>query len=404
VRFPLFIARRYLLAKKSHNLINVISLISFAATAIVSLAMIVILSAFNGLEGLVMTMYNSFSADIRIVPEKGKVFEAPAGWKEKIMAVDGVASYWEILEDNALFRYQAAQHIGRVKGVDAAYIRASGLDSMLYKGQTKYYQDGGFDALLGGGVDFYLNYNLDDEVNPIAIYAPDRKAKPGPGIMSAFHSVYARGSGLFSIQADIDNRFVVIPLKKARELFDYPQELSYIELGLKPGNRTREIKNDISEIVGAGFKVEDRREQQAFLYRVMRSEKWAIFLILSFILLIAAFNLVGAVTMLIIDKRKDSEVFRSLGAEQSSIRRIFLSEGMMIALGGTFLGLALGLIVVLLQQEFGLVRMGGSNMVVDYYPVRLKFSDFLSVSAMVAGIGILASWLSTRLSLGQRNS
>lgn len=397
MRFPLFIARRYLIAKKSHNLINIIAFISFIATAAVSLAMIVILSAFNGLEGLVMTMYNSFSSDIRISPEKGKVFTPTFRSREELKAIPGVVHVWDVLEDNALFRYQSMQHIGKIKGVEDGYVDATGLDSMIFRGTGNLKDSFGTYGIIGAGVDYYLSYTLDDELNTIAIYTPDRKAKPGPSTMSAFRTEYIHGSGIFSVQPELDNRFIIVPISLARSLLDYPSEVSYLELGLEPGVSLRSVKSEISKVIGPGFKVEDRREQQAFLYKVMRSEKWAIFLILSFILLIAAFNLVGSVTMLILDKRDDIQVLKSMGAENRSVRRIFLSEGMMIALVGTTLGLILGFIIVLLQKEFGLISMGtGTTFVVEAYPVKLKAIDFLNVLIMVAGIGALASWLPVR--------
>ena len=394
MRFPLFIARRYLIARKSHNLINLIAGISLLATAAVSMAMVIILSAFNGLEGLVLSMFNTFSPELRITAVEGKVFLPDSTWQGRMEGIEGVALYTEVLEDNALFRYKSRQHIGRIKGVEQDYIDAIGLEESVYQGQAVLADSSGQYALLGSGVDYQLSFSLNDENSALAIYVPDRKARPSAlrGASGYFRSSLIRGAGIFSIQPEIDNRYVLVPMSLARELLERDKEVSAIEILLRDDASMKRVQEEVATIAGPGFKVENRYQQQAFLYKVMRSEKWAIFLILSFILLIAAFNLIGSVTMLMLDKRQDIEVMRSMGATQNRIRRIFLNEGLLITLSGTLGGILLGILIVILQQQFGLVKLsGGTSFIVEAYPVKLKLIDLVFVSLTVAGIGTLAS-------------
>lgn len=394
LRFPFFIARRYLISRKSHNLINLIAGISLLATAAVSMAMIIILSAFNGLEGLVVSMFSNFSPDLRITAVEGKAFDPDTTWEAQMKAIPGLAYYTGVLEDNALFKYKSQQHIGRLKGIDEDYLRASGLDESIFQGDAILSDSTGSFAIVGSGVDYKLSYSLTDEVNLISVYVPDRMARPGINPAGYFKSRYLRGSGVFSIQPEIDSRYILVPMSIARDLFDRPTGVSAIEILLNDDAPLRQVQSALKEITGPGFRVETRYQQQAFLYKVMRSEKWAIFLILSFILLIAAFNLIGSVTMLILDKRKDMEVLKSMGAGQADIRRIFIYEGLLIAMAGTLGGILLGILIVILQQQFGLVRLsGGSSFIVEYYPVKLKLMDIALVLLTVAGIGSLASWL-----------
>jgi lipoprotein-releasing system permease protein len=397
--FPLFIAKRYLLAKKSHNIINIISIISVVGVMVGTGALIIVLSVFNGFEGLVKSLYSSFDPELKVSASEGKVFTVSGEQLGKIRQLPGIAYVSQTLEENALARFGEKQYIVMMKGVDEDFTKMTPLEGYLLNGKyiigdvRKPY------AVIGAGVAYYLGIYPQDFAVPMSLYVPKRTKKTLSGLPDqTFNAQGVNVAGVFTIQQEFDLSYVLVPIGLARELLEYDREASAIEISLKPGASLDQARQGISEILGPGFDMKDRYQQQATLYRVMKSEKWAVFFILTFILIIAAFNMIGSLSMLIIDKKKDIAVLWSLGADKPMIKKIFFTEGLMISLFGGLLGLLLGGLIALAQQYFGLIKLGGGEgtYIVDAYPVKVHLMDFISVLATVLLIGALTTWYPVR--------
>ena len=363
-----------------------------------TMALIVVLSVFNGFESLVASLYNSFNPDIKITAKMGKTFNANDVSKDKILELPGVAFITDVVEENALLKHGNRQYIARMKGVSSEYEQMTAIDSMIIDGEYILEQGDRAFGVFGAGVSYHLGVVPNLFTDPVQIYVPSRSADFKPGLDQDFNKGNVSPAGVFSIQQDFDESIVLVPIWFARDLMEYTTEVTSLEVGLADGARLDEVKASIRDICGAGYEVKDRFEQEELLYKIMNSEKWAIFLILAFILMIATFNVIGSLSMLIIDKQKDIAVLHSLGASHAMIRRIFMLEGLLISLGGAVTGLILGGIISWVQQEFGLLKLGPADgsYVIDTYPVLLKGMDFLYVFATVFIIGYLAAWLPAR--------
>lgn len=389
-----YIAKRYLVSKKSHNIINIISIISVVGVTVGTMALIIVLSVFNGFETLVKSLFNTFDPDLKITLVEGKTFLPDELAKNDIKNIPGLIRYTEVLEETALLKYQNRQALVTVKGVSEDFETFSGLDTMIIQGDLLL-QNGNLNyMILGYGVAYTLGANLNDYLNPIMVYAPRRSGFIGSLPEQAFTNRTIFPSGIFSIQQDFDIRYVIVPLRFARNLFGFDNEITAIEIGLHPGVRTEKVKEEIRQIAGNRFHVKDRYEQQELLYKIMKSEKLAIFLILGFILFIATFNIIGTLSMLILDKRKDIAVLHSMGASETLIKRIFFAEGILISFSGAILGMILGTLICFVQIQFGIVPLnaGGGSFVIDAYPVELQFIDFIYVLLLVLAIGLPAVW------------
>jgi lipoprotein-releasing system permease protein len=391
MRFSLYIARRYLFAKKSRNAINIISGISMLGVGVGAMALVVILSVFNGFDEVVKSLFNSFDPDLRITAVKGKVF-TPDERLKQVKELPGVMYLSEILEENALLKYGERQHIATVKGADESFLKVTGIDSMVYNGEMILKDNNRSYAVVGQGVAYSLQIGL-NFINPLFIYMPKRVgtinlANPD----DAFRRNYLFPSGIFAIEQDYDSKYVIVPIGFMRELLDYTNEVSALELKLNPEFNPKETQKTIAEILGDEFLVQNRAQQNELFYRVMKSEKWAIFLILTFILIIASFNIIGSLSMLIIDKKKDIQSLRNMGASQQLISRIFLMEGWLISIVGSLIGITLGTLISWLQDRYELLKLSGSGtFVIDAYPVQLKLTDVLLVWITVLIIGFLAA-------------
>lgn len=397
MRLPFFIARRYLFAKKSHNIINVISGISAAGIMVGTMALIIVLSVFNGFEHVIVSLFNTFDPDIRITLVEGKTFHAGDIAADKIKQMNGIVRYTDVLEENALLRCNNRQYFATIKGVSPEFQQSSGLDSMLVEGDMVLESKGEPFAIAGRGVAFYLGLNPQDMVHKLEIYVPRRgatAARPD----QAFNSAKLFISGIFAIQDDFDSKYVLLPLGFTRELLDYTDEVSAVELGLKKGIETEQVQKNLQTLVGPKFKVQNRFQQQSTLYSLMKSEKLAVFFILGFILLIASFNVIGSLSMLIIEKKKDINILWSMGADGRLIRRIFLVEGLLVTTLGALTGLILGAIVCWVQQHFGIVKLqvSGGSFLIDSYPVSMQLFDFVMVFLTVFFIGLAAVILPVR--------
>lgn len=396
MNFSFYIAKRYLFAKKSRNVINIISAISVVGVSIGTMALIVILSVFNGFDNLVQSLFNSFDPDIKITLKEGKTFSSAAERIQNLKKLKGVLYMSEIIEENALLKYDDRQYIVTVKGVSDEFINMSGIDSMIIDGEFILKENKNNYAVIGQGVALSLSVGL-NFITPINIYVPKRTQKVSLNPEQAFSRKYIYPSGIFAIQQDFDSRYIIVPIDFARDLLDYSNEVSAIELKLDPVFNKNKIQEEIKKHLGTGYEVKNRFEQQELLYKIMKSEKWAIFLILTFILIIASFNVIGSLTMLIIEKKKDIDTLRSLGTNLSVLRKIFLFEGWMISILGAILGLMTGTIICWIQQHFGLIKIQGSDsFVIDTYPVNIELPDFIYVFLTVLFIGYLAAWYPVR--------
>lgn len=386
-----------MISKKSHNVINIISGISVVGITIGTLALIVILSVFNGFEQLVTSLYSTFNPDLLIESAEGKTIDLTEFPRDQIDSLDGIARYSEVVEENVLLRQGEKQHIANLKGVDESFITAK-LDSSIIDGSFTLKKNTHHFAVVGVGVAIFLDTRISDFPRPISIFAPRKTSGYQLSLATDFNQAQLIPSGIFSIQQEIDAKYIIVDLDFAKELLEYDQEISSVELGLINPDDVHAIQDQLQSILGDKYIVKTRFEQQALLYKVMKSEKLAIFLILSFILIIASFNIVGSLSMLILDKKKDIVVLQSMGASNQLIRKIFLFEGSMISLIGAIAGLFLGFLVCYLQQTFGFVKLGdgSGSFVINSYPVLMQLSDFILVFMIVCLIGILGAWIPVR--------
>lgn len=393
----IYIARRYLFSKKSVNAINMISGISVLGVFVGSAALIIILSVFNGLEKLVLSMYNTFTPEIRIEPAKGKTFNANTGYFKSLSSDGRIGSYTETLEEKALIRYGSAQFIGTVKGVSGDYMHSKDIDTTMLQGSFSLRQNGQYFAVIGSAVQTYLTVNVND-ISLLQIYSPKKGGGNAINPADEFIVRTIKPSGVFEVQKQFDE-MVLVPIEFSRELLGDEQGVSAIEINVKKQRDAEKLHDEISEKLGENYLVKNRRQQDQALYKTLNIEKWAVFLILTFVLIIATFNIIGSLTMLVIDKRKDIAILSSFGADRNLIRNIFFTEGMLIAMIGCVSGMIVGFIFSLLQEKYGFVTMGAASMIADAYPVDIKWRDFVLVFFTVTIISSLASYISSRLSV-----
>jgi len=392
VNLPFYISKRYLVSKKTQNAINIISGISVFGVAVGTMALIVILSVFNGFDELIKSLYSTFDPEIKITLSEGKTFSPSLPAFSEVRNHENVQYFSEVLEENVLLRYGERQYIATMKGVDDEFVNLTGIDTMIVEGEFKLKDKNMPYAVIGQGVAYYLGVGL-TFLNPINIYSIKRTGNISMNPEQAINRKFIFPSGIFSIEQEHNTRYIIVPIFFARDLLGYQDEVTAIELKLQPGVNAELIQNEIIQILGDEFLVQNRNEQNALFYRIMKSEKWAIFFILTFILIIASFNIIGSLTMLILDKKEDIRTLRNLGASDILIRRIFLMEGWMISIVGAISGLLIGSLIAWLQARFGLIKLSGSgSFIIDAYPVVYKFLDVLKVFFTVLFIGFLAAW------------
>lgn len=391
MKLSLFIARRYLFSKKSHNAINVISAISVCGIAIATMAMVTVLSVFNGFGGVVEGLFSAFDPHLKISVIEGKVFNYNTPEFDQLLRLPGILTISESLEENALFKFEDQQVPVRVKGVSEEFRLLTDMDRLMVDGSFRLQEDVVNYATLGAGLAATLGARP-SFVNPIEIYAPRRNVRVNLANPStAFTTGYAQIGGVFTLnQPEVDEQMAILPIALARELFSYENEVTALEINLEPGVSVKKVKKEMQQILGNNFLVEDRYEQQKESYRMLQIEKWVTFLILAFILLIAVFNVVGSLSMLIVEKKADIRSLRHMGASNRLITRIFLYEGWLITFVGIITGMIVGLLLCLLQQHFGLLRLSNvpGAYIIDAYPVIVKFTDLLIVFTVVSLIGL----------------
>ncbi|MDR3236060.1 MAG: ABC transporter permease [Prevotellaceae bacterium] len=394
-RLPFFIARRYLFAGKSHNVINIISMISVFGIAVGTLALVVVLSVYNGFDRLVVSLYHTFDADLRITPVEGKVFSPHTAAFREVQALAGIASYAEVLEENVLLEYRGKQDIVTLKGVDSVFEAATQLHAAMVHGTFALYHGEIEQAVVGRNIANKLRIGI-HLLDPLDIYLPRRNSRISlTNPMASLKNDYLYPAGIFAVEQSFDSKYVFVPLAFVRRLADYTDEASAIELQLQDGTDALRMAKQIRQLLGGAFEVKDRYQQNEAVYAMMRSEKAMIYAILMFIIVIISCNVLGSLTMLIIEKKDDVRTLQSMGAGSRLISRIFLLEGWMISLTGVAAGVAGGLLVCFLQQQFGFVSLPG-NFLVDAYPVVVMWTDVLWVSLSVAAIGFAAALLPVR--------
>ena len=384
-----------MISKKSQNVINIISWISVSGIAVGTMALIIVLSAFNGLETLVENLYASFDPDLKITVVDGKTFETKDFPKNKILAIEEVAFYNSALEEVALIKYQDKQTVATIKGVESIFYLMSGMDSMIIEGKIQHNSENKNNIIMGWGIADQLSLFISQSVYQVSIIVPKRGTKKGLSPGSEFNRKTANATGIYSVNPDFDSKYIVADLGFVQKLLKHKGRLSSVELNLKKGADWEKVKQKVQQVVGDKYKVQTRFEMNELIFKTNKTEKWITFLILSFILVIASFNIIGSLTMLIIDKQKDVWILKTMGANNKVIRRIFFVEGMLINFLGAFIGMFLGGLICWAQTKFGLLQLEHS--VIDFYPVELNLLDFVNVSIIVIIIGLIASWYPVRI-------
>jgi lipoprotein-releasing system permease protein len=386
----LFIARRHLFSKKSRGIINIIAMISTLVVAFVTAAMIVVLSAFNGIDDLVKNLFSNFDTPLTITPKDGRFFSDSLLTDAQLLNVNGIKGISRVIEEDAWFNYADRNAVATIKGVDDHYTRLSPLAKMMYEGEMVLRSDSIPFAIVGLGVRSELYMPVGQGMPTVMqINAPVRGRKLSRYKENAFNRRATNVSGVFSVNAELDSKYVLLPLQETRALFEMQNEISAIEVFLHDEEQTEDIKAALQAIIPSELKVQSRYEKNALIYKTNASEKWATFLILLFILLIACFNIIAALTMLIIEKKRDIFTLISMGATIYEVRRIFILEGIFINLFGAMMGIGLGVGLCLAQQYFGLITMEGA--MVDHYPVKVQWMDVVGIAFVVTTMGILFS-------------
>ncbi len=391
------IAWRYLFSKKGHNAINIVSGVSSGAVAVVTAAMICVLSVMNGFGTLVEHMFSEFDPVLLVVPSEGQTLRTDTFPIAQLFADDALEAVSMQLEQTALVRYKNHQLPARVMGVDSLFTRTAHIDSIISDGFYSVW-DGAFDrAVLGRGLAAQIGMNA-HFTGALHLYAPERKGRLNPlRPDKSLRHEHAFIAGTFAVnQIEYDDQLMLVSLPLAQRLFDYDDHTA-TALRIQPKQKVKEVKKRLAKTLGPGYKVLDQYEQQADFFRILRIEKLLTVLLLVFILLIASFNCIGSLSMLIIDKREDIQILSHLGADESTIRRIFLLEGWLISALGAIIGLCIGVAVCLGQQHFGWLKLGsGSEYVISAYPVMVQWTDVLMVAVIVLALGWLAAWYPTR--------
>jgi lipoprotein-releasing system permease protein len=391
VRLSYFIARRYFLSRKKKTFINVISIISMVVVGISTMALVVVLSVFNGLEGLLRNLYGSFDADIVVLPSEGKTFILSDTLKNQLNSTEGVLSLVEVIEDNALIKYKGAQRVVRVKGVGEGYIEQGRFDDALIYGDLSLKKENAGYAIVGRGIQYDLSIHIEDEFQPLVMYYPK---DIGPGQLNPermFNVQPVAAGGIFAIEKFYDDNYIFVPIEITQQLFQLGEERTALELAIDPSANPTRIKEKIVSALGPSYQVKLNEEIHGSLYRILKWEKLFVFLTFAIIIAIGSINIYFSLSMLVIDKQKDLAILKAIGAPAKLLSHIILTNGTIIAFVGAFSGLLIGLLISWAQQEFGLISMGVPGAISDAYPVKIKWFDVLGTTALVVVVTLLAS-------------
>jgi lipoprotein-releasing system permease protein len=390
-------AWRYFKAKKTTNAINVIAWISITAIVIGTAALILVLSVFNGFEDLVKSLYSSFYPDLKISPVSGKQITLTQEQLNKLRSVKGVRSVSLIAEEKALLQNGEYQSIIYLKGVDENYTSVTTVADHIIKGS---FNTGGTEnprLVLGAGIENAVGVQTDINLSPLIVYLPKKTEVNLSNPLQSISADTINTAGTFVIQQDFDNKYAITNLGFVKQMLGMPADaFSAAEISIKQDADEKEVKQLMMNMLKANYRVETRYEQNKSLYSIMQVEKWVIYAVLSLILVVAAFNMVGALTMLVLEKKQDISVLHALGGSQTFIQRIFLSEGLLLATIGGGAGMLIALILALVQINFKIIPLQGGSFLIDYFPVKLSLPDFLLVGFTVLTIALLASWIPAR--------
>jgi len=398
-------AWRYFKAKKSINAINIISWTSIIAIAVGTMLLILVLSVFNGFEGLVKSLYSSFYTDLKVLPASGKNIIVTAGQLQQLKGISGVKNFSLVVEEKALVQNGDYQSVMYLKGVDENYRYVTGVADHIVKGEYDLGTEDVPKLILGTGVEGALGIQADRNIFVLRIYLPRKGNTEQIDPLSDISNDSIRTSSAFQIQQDFDNKYGITNIafvKKALKIGN--DQYSGVEIDLDDPLQAEELQEKVQKIFGNNYIVQTIYQQNQSLYSVMNMERWIIYGVLCLILVVAAFNMIGALTMLVLEKQKDINVLHALGSTRGFIQKIFLSEGLLLALIGTVAGMMLALVIALLQINFHLIPLQGGSFLIDYFPVKLRWTDFLLVSATVFIIAVLASWLPSRKAATQEFS
>jgi len=387
MNLPFKIARRYLFAKQSTNAINIITGISVFGIAIQTAAFILILSVFNGFEELLLNMFSNFNPEIKVTLKKGKTFSEDSIALNDLVALEEVEYISKSIEETAIFSYKSNDHFGIIKGVDSLFKEVNSIDSTIIDG--RYILDFGNTsfAVIGSIISNELGVDIEDDFTTVSVYMPKERAGP---MEQPFRTQFLYPAGIFSFQQDFDSQYIITNLDFCHRLLNKPNELSALELKLKSGVDDIQAQKRIESIIGSKFKVQTRYEQEETFLRLLNIEKWLGFIVLTLTLLLVAFNLIGSLWMIVLEKKKDIAILKSMGSQDNSIRNIFLYEGLLLCGLGLGIGSLLAIIFYLLQKTFGIISMP-SGMLIESYPMNIQLFDFVAVMIVVMLIGFLAS-------------
>lgn len=386
------ISWRYLRGKRGGNAVPILSRIAMASLGVGCAALIILFSVFNGFELVLRDLYKAFYPDIRITAAKGKFFDSTALPVQQVRNLKGIAASTAVAEDNAFVNRDEDQVVVLVKGVNNDYFHVNDVKQYIENGRDSFKPGPVPLAIIGSGIASQLGLDVNNDFSRMLLHYPNAEAQNAPlSPEDAYQSLQLKPDGSFRVQEDFDNSYVLAPLALVQSLLHQEGRWSSYEIKLQPGASEQKLKADLQKIVGPDFKVETQYEQNSLLYGVMRSEKWATFAILLFVLLIASVNLIGALLLLVLEKKKDAAIMVAMGATPGFIRNVFLAEGMLWAGLGGIGGLLIGCALCFGQMQWGWISMG-ENFIIESYPVRLQFGDVLVVLATVIGVGLLAAW------------
>lgn len=390
-------AWRYFKAKKSTNAINIISWVSVVAIVFGTASLVIILSAFNGFESLVKSLYASFYPDVKISPSKGQMITLTQRQLDELRGINGIQTISLVAEEKALLQNGGLQTVVHIKGVDSNYAQVAGIASHLYRGEYILGSEDQPGLVFGIGVEQALGLLSDQSIVPVSVYLPKKSKFSTIDPLSSLSLATANPTGSFAIQSEFDNKYVITNLDFIRRYTGYAQDqYSAAEIKLNADVNPTQVVESILSLLGSTYKVEDRYQQNSTLYTTIKLEKLAIYGIFSLILIVAAFNMLGALSMLVLEKKKDIQVLMAMGADQSLIQKIFLAEGILLSSIGTLGGMIIAVILYYVQVTYKLVPLQGETFLIDYYPVKLSVSDFLLVGLTVFTIGIIASWIPSK--------
>ena len=390
MNFPFFIAKRYLFSSTTKTAVNIISFVSMTGVIVGTAALVLLLSVFNGFEDLLLSMYNSFDPHIKITSKEGKTFDPESIFSELDNNED-ILYFTDVLEEKVLMKNGQNEFIASIKGVGDDFSKMTNLDSIIVEGENFDNYESNSVAVLGQGVAYHLSMGVGNIFNRLKIFVPDRESKTLLNPSSAFASTSVLPIGIFSLGAEYDSKYIITPIVFLQDLLQ-KKEVSAIQVQLKDESKMLEVQKYLQSILGENFIVSNRLQQHAVLHKILNSEKLGVFIILTFMLLIATFNIIGSLSMLMIEKKKDIQTFWHLGATQKSIQKIFFTEGMLTIIIGSFLGILLGLLLATLQMKYGIIGMGEGNFIIHSYPVAIHYADLIWVEITVLIIGLFASW------------